>query len=332
SDSIGGSVQLVSRTPLYTADKFETHGQVSTHYYSADYGFGGNTLATFGNKELAVLVNLFSHRSNTLRSGGGFDSHSAINRFLGLRSDLLLGERSTDTAFTQYGGLFKLSHKLTSRDQLTVHYSRAQIDGGKRFDQTIGGDGNLIANLRSFMNDFFYGRYQRFGAGLFDTFAVSYSYNTQREERVNQGGNGNPTGAITHQPERTIVHGFQTQAVKNWKRNNLVVGGDFYYDRVRTNSYSLNPVNNAVTIVRGRVPDKAKYLSGGVYIQDVLTAIPNRLRLVGALRYGRASYASRASNSPIVSGGPLWPDDDLTADAVTPRLGAVFTITEGLNI
>src|SRR5262249_13004256 len=69
-----------------------------------------------------------------------------------------------------------------------------------------------------------------------------------------------------------------------------------------------------------------------VYIQDVLTAIPNRLRLVGALRYGRASYTSRASNSPIVSGGPLWPDDDLTADAVTPRLGAVFTITEGLNI
>ena len=63
-------------------------------------------------------------------SGGGYDTHSAINRFLGLRSDLLLGERSPDTAFTRYGGLFKLTHRLTANDQLSFHYNRAQIDGG----------------------------------------------------------------------------------------------------------------------------------------------------------------------------------------------------------
>src|SRR5262249_33420838 len=120
--------------------------------------------------------------------------------------------------------------------------------------------------------------------------------------------------------------------VKNWKRNNLVAGGDFYFDRVRTQSYTLNPVNNEFLVVRGRVPDKAEYRSGGIYVQDVLSAVPNRLRLVGALRYGRASYTSRASNSPLVNGNPLWPNDDLTADAVTPRLGAVLTVAEGLNI
>jgi hemoglobin/transferrin/lactoferrin receptor protein len=135
---------------------------------------------------MAVLFNLYGHRSSTLRSGGGFDTHAAVNRFLGLRSDVLDGERSTDTAFTQYGGLFKLVHKLTSNDFLSVHYNRAQIDGGKRFDQTLGGDGNLIADLRNFMNDFFTDRYERVGAGWFDPFSLSYSYNAQREERVNQ--------------------------------------------------------------------------------------------------------------------------------------------------
>ena len=62
-------------------------------------------------------------------------AHAAVNRFLGLRSDVL-GERSTDTAFTQYGGLYKMSYKFTPNDQLSLHYNRAQLDGGKRFDQT----------------------------------------------------------------------------------------------------------------------------------------------------------------------------------------------------
>ncbi|HMZ19138.1 MAG TPA: TonB-dependent receptor, partial [Blastocatellia bacterium] len=333
SDSIGGSVNLISRAPLFSAGGLEIHGRISTHYNSADHGFGGNTLLTFGGKDLSVLLNLASHRSNTLRPGGGYDTHAAVNRFLGLRSSVLDGERSTDTAFTQYGGLLKMSYRLTDRDQLSFHYQRAQIDGGKRFDQTLGGDGNLLADLRNFMLDFFYGRYERFGAGPFDTFAVSYSYNAQREERVNQGGNGNPNGAITSQPERTVVHGAQLQAAKHWgERNNLVLGGDFYYDRVRTESYSLNPVTGVAVAARGRVPDKARYYNGGVYVQDVFTAIPGRLRLVGALRYGGVDYKSRAAYSPLINGQPLWPNDELSTSAVTPRFGAVLTIAEGFNI
>ncbi len=332
SDSLGGSIQLISRTPLFTADKWETHGNLSTHYNYADQGFGSNALVTFGNPELAVLFNLYGHRSSTLRSGGGFDSHAAVNRFLGIRSDVLDGKRSTDTAFTQYGGLFKLTYKLTPNDFLSVHYNRAQIDGGKRFDQTLGGDGNLIADLRNFMNDFFYSRYEHISAGLFETVSLSYSYNAQREERVNQGGNGSPTAAITFQPERTVVHGFQGQATEHSRHNSLIIGGEFYYDRIRTDSYSLNPVNGVATVARGRVPDRVTYKSGGIYVQDVFTAIPERLRLTGAVRYGRAAYRSRAANSPLVNGQPLWPDDSLAADAVTPRFGAVVTIFEGLNL
>lgn len=331
SDSIGGSVLLVSQTPLFTAGKAEVHGQIGSHYNSADHGFGGNSLVTFGAEDLAVLVNLASHRSNTLRPGGGIDTHAAVNRFLGIRSDIF-GERSTDTAFAQYGGLLKLNYRLTPRDQLSFHYQRAQIDGGKRFDQTLGGDGNLIADLRNFMLDFFYGRYERFGAGPFDTLALSYSYNAQREERVNQGGNGNPLGAITHQYERTAVHGAQAQAARQWSRNHLVVGGEFYYDHARAPSYAFDPANGTVTQARPRVPDKATYRNGGVYAQDVWTAIPERLRLVAALRYGRAAYDSRAAHSPLVNGQRLWPDDHLTADAVTPRFGAVVTFTEGFNV
>lgn len=332
SDSLGGSVQLMTRVPLFTAGRAEVHGQVGTHYNSADHSFGGQTLLTAGNDRASGLINLATHRSNTVRTGGGFESHSAVTRFLGVRSDAVLGERSTDTAFTQYGGLAKLSLRLTDLDFLSFHYQRGQIDGGKRFDQTIGGDGNLVADLRNFMLDFFYGRYERLRAGWFDTVTASYSWNVQREERVNQGGNGNPLGVITRQPERTVVHGVQLQASKQWSRNSLVIGGEYYRDRVRAPSFTLDPATNRVAPARPRVPDGARFGSLGVYAQDVLTLMPERLRLVGALRIGRTSYESLAAGSPLVGGLPLWPDDRLTATAVTPRFGAVLTISEGFNI
>ncbi|MEY3284312.1 MAG: hypothetical protein RIR86_2325 [Acidobacteriota bacterium] len=332
SDSIGGSLQLISRVPLFTGGGREVHGQFGQHYNSADHSFGGHALTTLGTPRLALLVSAAGHRSNTVRPGGGFESHSAVNRFLGIRSDLLFGERSTDTAFTQYGGLVKLSYRLTDLDQVTFHYQRGQIDGGKRFDQTIGGDGNLVADLRNFMLDFFYGRYERFRAGWFDTLSASYSHNAQREERVNQGGNGNPLGTITYQPERTVVNGLQVQGAKQWTRGSLVLGGDYYGDRIKAPSHSLDPAAGIFTPARPRVPNRARFDSLGIYAQNIVNAIPERLRLIGALRYGHSSYRSTAAASPLVNGRRLWPDDRLKAGAVTPRLGAVLTLAENINI
>ena len=332
SDSIGGSVQMISRVPLFSSGAGEVHGQFGQHYNSADHSFGGHALATFGTRNLALLVSTAGHRSSTIRPGGGFESHSAVNRFLGIPSNLVFGERSTDTAFTQYGGLLKLSYRLTDLDQVTVHYQRGQIDGGKRFDQTIGGDGNLIANLRNFMLDFFYGRYERYKAGWFDSFTASYSFNVQREERVNQGGNGNPLGTITYQPERTVANGLQFQASKQWTRGSLVIGGEYYGDRVNAPSQVFDPTSGKFTAARPRVPDQAKFVSGGIYAQNILNLIPERLRLIGAIRYGHSSYKSEAINSPLVNGQRLWPDDQLTAKAVTPRIGLVMTLAESFNL
>jgi hemoglobin/transferrin/lactoferrin receptor protein len=332
SDSLGGAVQLISQMPSYALDKPEVHGRVGTFFSSSDASFGGNTQATYSRRKVSMLVNLASSRHNTIRPGGGFDTHAAVTRFLGL-SSTVFGDRMTDTAFTQYGGLVRLNYQPAPTHQLTLHYQRNQQDGGKRYDQTLGGDGNLIADLRNFMMDLFYVRYEKLRAGWFDTAAISYSLNTQREERVNQGGNGNPTGSITSQKEHTYVNGTQGMLTKQWgPRNNLAAGGEFYYDLVRAPAYTLNPVTRSVAQSRPRVPDRADYRSGGLYIQDVWNVIPERLRLTGALRYGFASYRSRAANSPLVGGKTLWPDDSLTVGSVTPRFGAMLTLLPGLSL
>src|SRR4029079_7346607 len=120
--------------------------------------FGGNTLFSYGRRQFGILTNLASRRVNTLRPANGIDGHSAVTRFLGLPSDIF-GDRLPDTAFTQYSGSVHINYAPAVENQLIFHYQRGQQDGGKRYDQLIGGDGNLVADLRNLMLDFFYARY-----------------------------------------------------------------------------------------------------------------------------------------------------------------------------
>lgn len=333
SDAIGGSIQFLTYTPSFAPDGSAFHGKFGVSFNSADAGFGSNLLTTYATKKFALLTNLTGRRVNTVRTGHGLDSHNAVTRFFALNSDLVLDGRMPDTAFTQYGGLIKMNYQFAPGSQLTLNYSRSQQDGGKRYDQLLGGDGNLIADLRNFMLDFAYARYDKVQLGWFDTFTAVYSFNSQREERVNQGGNGSRTASINHEFERTNVHGVQSFLGKQWgTRNNLLVGGEYYQEQIDAPSFGLNPVTNVSSLRRGRVPDNSMFKSGGVYVQDVVEAIPNKLRLVGNVRWSAASYESRAEDSPIINNRTLWPDDSLRVDSVTYRAGLVVTPVERFSI
>ncbi|MDQ3748155.1 MAG: TonB-dependent receptor [Acidobacteriota bacterium] len=332
SDGLGGNIQLISRQPVYGTDNAETHGEFNTFFNSADRSFGGNTLLSYGTRKFGILGNLNARRINTLRPGGGIDSHSAITRFLGLPSDITGSERLPDTAFTQYGGTLQMNFAPTEDQQISFRYQRSQQDGGKRYDQLLGGDGNLIADLRNLMLDFGYLRYYKQGFGFFDSLSATVSYNSQREERINQGGQGNPLAAITNDKERTTTYGFSFFLDKQFRRNSFLFGGDYYRDKVNAPSFTTEPAfNNRVTLVRPRVPNGAKYDLFGLYVQDAFEAIPGRLRLSGALRYNVGIYKSQAADAPVVAGRPLFPDDSARFKDFSGRIGTVVTITDGLN-
>ncbi|HEX8089141.1 MAG TPA: TonB-dependent receptor, partial [Blastocatellia bacterium] len=247
--------------------------------------------------------------------------------------ELVTGDRMPDTAFTQYGGLIKMNWAPAEGHQFIVSYARSQQDGGKRFDQLIGGDGNLIADVRNFMLDFAYVRYDKVRLGWFDNFTAVYSFNSQREERVNQGGNGNPRAAINHELERTNANGFQSFVNKQWgERQNLLLGAEYYHEWIDAPSFGFNPVTGVSASRRGRVPHHATFDSGGVYAQDVVEVIPDKLRLIGNIRWSAAKYKARARESLLVANRILFPDDSLRVDDVTFRAGVVVTPVEGLSL
>ena len=183
------------------------------------------------------------------------------------------------------------------------------------------------------MLDFGYLRYVKQNFAGFDSASFTISYNSQREERVNQGGEGDPFGTVTHQYERTSATGFSFFLDKSLpQRNSFLVGGDFYSERLNSPAFTFNPRNNSTILSRPRIPDEARYRLGGIYVQNVWEAIPERLRISGALRYNIAAYRARAEDSPIINGQKLWTDDRLRVGDFSGRIGGVVKIFKDFRV
>ncbi|MGB2715015.1 MAG: TonB-dependent receptor [Vicinamibacterales bacterium] len=327
SDALGGSVQFFSKPPsLGIEGSPRWGGTVTASGGTAHrFGAGSGTLGYRGNS-IGITATASARRTGTIRPGGGIDSHAAITRFFGLDSSVLMDGRLPNTGFEQFGGVLRANWAVNPASSVVATYQRSYQDGGQRYDQLLGGDGNFIADLNDLSLDLFSARFERLGLGPFAHATVTYSLNSQREERVNQGGNGNPAATIGHEPERTTVHGVHGVMTSQLSpRQTLSFGADVYSESLTSDAFNVNPTTNAISPRRPRVPDHASYLQGGLYAQTAFDAVPDRARLVGSIRYGGATYEARADDSPIVNGSLLWPDDSLGVSNVTFRMSAVIT-------
>jgi hemoglobin/transferrin/lactoferrin receptor protein len=108
-------------------------------------------------------------------------------------------------------------------------------------------------------------------------------------------------------------------------RTSITVGGDVHFERLTSDSFNINPTTGAQSVRRPRVPHGATFHQGGIYTRAAFDALPDKVRLVGSIRVGGARYEASASDSPLVSGQPLWPDDSLSATGVGFRGAAIFT-------
>ena len=327
SDALGGSVQFLTRPPtIGVAGGPRWGGSAGASAGTSHRYGGGQSFVSYMGPSLGIAGGFSGRGVGLARPGDGIDSHAAVTRFLGVPSELLMDDRLPDTGFHQLGGSLRAQWAPSSATRTAFSYMRTFQDGGDRYDQLLGGDGNLISELNKLSLDLLSARFETLGALGFDHASFTYSLNSQREERVNQGGNGNPTATIGHEPERTTVQGVQGVLSKQLSpRLSFSLGGDVYFEHLTSESFNVNPVTGAVSPRRPRVPDGATFTQGGVFAQSTFDVRPDRVRLVGSLRAGGASYEAKASDSPIVNGQPLWPNDSLTAGDVTFRIAGVLT-------
>jgi outer membrane receptor protein involved in Fe transport len=334
SDALGGSVQFLSNVPaLSDTGKPTFSGSITAGAESAHIGGMGNLALAYARARFSLFGSAAQRRTGDYRPGGGEDTHAAVTRFLGVPSSTLYPDRMPDTGFTQTGTQLRTSWTPTSKLLVVANYLRTRQDGANRWDQLLGGDGNLIAQLNDLQLDLAYVRVESLKAGWFDHASATYSFNTQREERVNQGGQGNPAGTITHQPERTTVNGVQFNLHKQLSaRQSLLIGGDDYFEKLTSVATDVNPVTGVVTLSRPRVPDQATDNEGGVFAQTNIEAVRDRLSIAAAVRYGFTAYKASQADAPVVNGLPLWPNDSLDTRSATFRVGAALRATDTMTL
>jgi hemoglobin/transferrin/lactoferrin receptor protein len=326
SDALGGTIQFLSKVPEIGSTSRRFGGQIDLSAGTAHRSGGGDALLSFTGTQFGVVGFVSGRNVGLLRPGGGIDSHAAVTRFLGVKSDVLMDDRLPNTGFNQSGQSLRANWAPNGDSRINTSYVHTYQTGGDRYDQLLGGDGNLISELNGMSLDLFVLRFERLSLGPFQHASLDYSLNSQREERVNQGGQGSSTATIGHEPERTTVHGVSGSMVRQVSpRTSVTVGGDVHFEKLTSDSFNINPVTGAQSVRRPRVPSGATFHQGGVYTRASFDALPDKVRLIGSLRVGGARYEASASDSPLVGGQPLWPDDSLSATGVGFRAAAVLT-------
>ena len=339
SDSLGGTINVLTHA-AQGAGSFGIHGHVNTYFASADLSAGLATSLSGSSDNWGFLFSATGRRTQDLRAGGGLDSHSVVTRLLGISSKFL-GDRLQDTAYGQYNANAKLQFKASDADVLSFEYLRGTQLGLRRYDQLDGGIGNLLNSFDPQVLDFFTARYDRIGAGPFDSVSAIFSYNAQRDDRRSQSIN-NAQGLrsrISDEFNLTRAFGYQAQATTRIKRSHaLTFGAEFYDERItsRKQDFSFSNTTLAFTNVadvRARFPNGSTYRTLGIFAQDIATLVPQRLTAHLGIRYSLFDYNQTSFGNPLDAGGrPTVPNVAEKFDDVTFNTGVTLTINRHFNL
>ena len=154
-------------------------------------------------------------------------------------------------------------------------YTRSRQDEGRRDNQLLGGDGNLVADLRGLTLDLFYARVERIRAGpvrscvahLFRQFAARGTREPGRKRQpARRRSPSNPSGPRCT-GSTASVEGAVSPPDASARRRRVRRGCGCPIDRAE-------PADGRRSTRRGRVPDGASYSHGGGYAQTFYDAVP----------------------------------------------------------
>lgn len=326
SDSLGGTINVISQKPTLYDNGIELHGQIDSFFGSADLSSGGSFKLNLGGKKAALLVSGFGRSINDLRTGQGVDSHSGITTFFGLPSTTFF-DNIRGSGYATYGGFGKFLYKPTADQQISLFYNHTDQRGIDRTNDLLG-----ISPLKLFsvltspqILDFFYARYTKQNIGFIDSIAGTFSLNRQIDEAQLNIIN-NPQS----ESRRNRALGYSIQATTHLgTKQFFTFGGDLYAERA-DDTLRVQITNNPA---RKTFPNGSLYRSYGAFIQDSVDLIPNKLRINGGLRYSAFFFKTFArDNVATTAGPPTAVDSSIRVDDVTFNFEAIAFIKKYLGV
>jgi hemoglobin/transferrin/lactoferrin receptor protein len=335
SDSLGGTIQVITPEARFESSRRAFQGAWNVFGATADASGGADSRFSVGTNRLALIAGVSGVRHNDLRAGAGADSRHVLRRFFGMSGTQaadLTGDRQQDTAFTQWAANAKLAARLGADQTLTLWYQQSSQSGSRNYKDLWGGLGRLQSALDPQELKFGYARYEKAGLGPLDTLAGTFSVNSQRDGARRQ--NLLFTDPITADLSLVNAFGYSVQATSHVGRRHAVVfGGEWYDERISSTRTLLNPATGARHSARPLYPDRSRYRTGGVFVQDRFE-IGRKLQATLGGRWTRAGYSnpgdsfgSRASAQDFGD----WTFNTALAWQLHPALSVVGLVGRGFR-
>lgn len=305
SDSLGGAIQVLGRRPRFgQGDRWELHGDLSATGASADASGSLHGQVSAGTSRQALLAGLSGRKLNDLRAGGGVDSRNVYRRFFGLdqaQIRRLLGDRQQDTGFTQYGFHSRYALRISESQDFSASYQRSVMENMRGYKDLLGGRGRMLADFTPQTLDFFYGRYEKRDLRWLDSVTGTFSINRQQDGTRTQTLRS--TNTITDDRSTVRVLGYSGQATAHLgDRQQLVFGGELYEESIDATRLLVNPVTSSRTPARALYPNGSEYRTTGLFLQDRVDLVRDRVTIQGGIRYTNVT-AKTFANRNLGPGG-----------------------------
>lgn len=323
SDALGGTINVLTKPHAFSTGGIQVNGVAGTELRSADRSTNGQAELSLRSQGATFRVGGSTRHVQDLRAGGGIDSHSAATRFLGLPSTVFDESHLKDTGFDQSGGFLVGTARAGEGATVNGVFMHENQIGASRYDRIYGGDGLYKSGFSPQTLDFGLIRYQRTAVAGFDTVSGTFSVNRQSDGRFEQP---RPTAVLDQQRSVTRALGYQLEGHRQMGgRHRLSAGTEYYDESITASREQVNPLTNFVAPNRPDIPNGTGYASLGVFVQDVVDLVPNRVSVRGGLRYGRFDFSTVADPAFGV------PSEEVTTNALTFQAGAVVTVNDHVN-
>ena len=330
SDAMGGTVGVFA--PSMTSKRASGFGgNVGVTLGAANQLRTSDVTASYMGTGVSLRAGASVGEAEDLRAGGAIDSHSAVTRFLGIPSSEI-GEKLENTGYTQSGVWAAGRVPAGDARGVSFSYRHSDISGDHRYDQEIGGNGQYRSEFGPQVLDFGFIRYESAQQTFFDEVSATFSINRQDDGRLTQA---RPGLRIDEQANITTAYGYSAQATRAMSPRSRALFGGEVFDEYIDGWRRLNEPNGTVVRARPDIPDNTRYRSLGLFWQQDLDLIPNRLAVRGGVRYGHFRFTSEADPTLGVPAQEI-PTSDTTFQAsgvysVTPRLTLTVSASRGFR-
>jgi hemoglobin/transferrin/lactoferrin receptor protein len=320
SDALGGTIGMFARA-LNWAGPSSVRGTAGVTYGAANSFRTTDVAGGLTRNGLSVQASANLGKVSDLRAGRGVDSHSAVTRYLGIPSSHV-GDRLENTGYSTQA--FAASARIPAGNGrgLTLSYRRSDQDDAHRYDQEIGGNGRYRSEFGPQVLDFGFARFESARQAFFDEVSATVSVNRQDDGRLEQA---RPGQRIDSQVNTTTAIGYSAQATRSFATRFRTLFGAEYFDETITGSRRFDEPNGTVVRARPDIPDGTHYSTLGVFAQQSVDLVPDKLSLRGGLRYGRFVFSTAQDTTLGV------PAQEIPVGDTTFNAGAVYSATPSLT-